>query len=136
MRGKKTGGKNFEKGHPGGPGRPPTTEEEKKLRKLTQTTFQTILDRFFHMPMEELVKMSKDQLKLTGIEAMVLFVMLKAIQHGDYKRLSFLLDRTIGKVPERHELTGLDGTAIQTQALSHLTDEEIEERIALLISKA
>lgn len=86
----------WKKGQSGNPGGKP-----KQL--LTIASVSALMGRFAHLSEEQLATVLKDP-KATVIEKMVGSVIMKAIQAGDYTRLSFLLDRTVGKVKDVSEV--------------------------------
>ena len=87
----------FKPGWKGGPGRPKGIIRADEVKAL--------MGRFWNMTRVDLKAVVDDQ-KATMGEIMVAAVMVKAAKDGDYSRLSFLLDRAIGRVrPED------DGTA-------------------------
>lgn len=121
-KGRKTGGRDFQKGHPGNPlGRcdPPDLRES---RKLTRQEFERLVDRYLKMGSEELSKLVKDK-TTSNLELMIASIVHKAIVQGDQKRLDFLLDRLIGKVVQPIQ----DDTT--KRSLHFLTDEQLKALI-------
>lgn len=86
---------------------------------LTKDRVSAILSRFSGMTRSELEQVSKDP-KATMIELTIGAIFAKAATTGDYSRLEFLLQRSIGKVTEQIDvkqiepfiLTKRDGTQI------------------------
>lgn len=105
-KGKKTGGRNFEKGKSGNPnGRPRLSPEAKAIKKLTSDEYITLVGQFLNTDKKKL----EDYLKLqttTVLEHMVGQIILNAIKTGGHVGLEALLQRVIGKVPDTVELTG------------------------------
>lgn len=101
-RGRKTGGKNF------GSGEnfyqktvPPDLRQARKLSKLE---IELIINKYLYTPIGELMAAMKDPMKDT-IEILVISILITAIKKGDHDRLTFVLDRLIGKVKDNVELT-------------------------------
>lgn len=107
-KGKKTGGKNFEKGHApylDSPGRPPVTPVIKQLKAFNQEALIKILTTLSTATVTELAAMSKDPTK-TILEMTIISIWKKAYELGDQQRINFILDRLIGKTKEQIEHTG------------------------------
>lgn len=104
-RGKKSGGRNFEKGNPGGPGQPPLPPDVKKARKLNAAEFTRVATEYLYFTKDELKKKATDP-ATPIIELLVGSIVAKAVEHGDSTRLEMLLNRLIGKVTDKikHEL--------------------------------
>lgn len=102
--GKKTGGKDFIPGQPGGPGRPHLPQEIREGRKLNQIRVSEVLNKFIDMPLEDVIRFVQDKTN-PAMEVLVGSILVHGIKHGDQNRLNFLLDRLIGRVKEQHEHT-------------------------------
>ena len=93
-------GKPFKKGQVANPkGRPPDPPELKELRKLTRASFQLYLNKYIHMTESSLDRL-KDDKSLSGIEKMVVSIVLRAIKDADTTRLNFLAENLLGKLKE------------------------------------
>lgn len=88
-------------------------------RRLTRTKLEEILQKHLHKSKQELMDVLKDPATI-ALELMVVSVLVKAINTGDQVRLQFLLDRIIGKIPEKIEMKTQD-----------VTDEEKLKKMAL-----
>lgn len=97
-------GKPFEKGNPGGPGRPKSDPELRNAHKLTRTEAEQLLTKFMQMDIEELEAILRDK-KKKCVEHMIGRIVLMGIKNGDHARLDFMLNRLIGKVKENLEVT-------------------------------
>lgn len=97
--GRKTGGKDWVKGKPGGPGRPALSPGTKQLIKLNHEHISKLISEIQGLPTDELVRIAKDP-KSQGLQAAFASVMFHAIKHGDMGRLDKLLDRGAGKVKQ------------------------------------
>ena len=105
-RGKKTGGKDFKKGGPPGPGRPQLPEDIKKARELNTVELTRILNELVYCSKGELEAKIKnpatDMLEVIGAS-----ILLKGADFGDPMRLNFILDRLVGKVKEQVEVESI-----------------------------
>lgn len=70
---------------------------------LTADTIKALMGRFCHLTKNQLADIIQGP-DSTMLEIMVAAVMAKAAKDGDYSRLSFLLDRTVGKVKDISEV--------------------------------
>jgi hypothetical protein len=104
--GKKTGGRDWQKGFAPNPnGRPKVPAEIKQLRQINANETTKILNKFILMQYEELVEFVKAK-QGTAIEMLVGTILLSGIKEGDQGRLGFFLDRLIGKTPENVNVNG------------------------------
>lgn len=101
--GKKTGGRNFAKGNPGGPGRPSFGITQ--ARNLNKEECEDLLNKLIRLPQEKLREIMSDN-ETQGLDALIASIIIKGIEFGDYSRLNFLFDRLIGKVKEPVEVSG------------------------------
>lgn len=107
-KGRKTGGRDFTKGHsltPPGPGRPAVTPELKALRQINATELARILNALSTASIAELAEMSKDPTR-SVLEMTIISIWKKAYEKGDQQRVNFILDRLVGKPKEMIEHTG------------------------------
>jgi len=72
--------------------------EVEKAKKLNAHDVARCLTRLMKMSQQELVELVKRP-ETTTMELLVAKILEQAIKRGDHTRMSFLLDRTIGKVP-------------------------------------
>lgn len=133
--GKKTGGKNFKPGESGNPnGRPPVPDDLREARTVNQHEFERVANLYLFMKRPELMK-AAEQADLPMLDTMVVALMVAIVNTGDYKRLNFLLERTIGKVKTVVEISGPNGAPIETRVGAY-SDEELARRYNELIVKA
>lgn len=104
-KGRFTGGRLYAKGNPGGPGRPKVSPEFAAVRVMNQERLAQILNALTYCTHAELKEKAKDP-SATVFELAVAKVIEQAFIKGDQARLSFLLDRLVGKVKEQVDVTG------------------------------
>jgi len=124
-KGTKTGGRDFKPGYKGGPGRPRLPDDVKGFKRMTQTELETIFNKYINLPVSQL-KEARSNPNMTGLEAMVLSIMLQAINKGDQLRMNALLDRLIGKVKERVEISN-PYENLSMEELTSLVKERLDE---------
>lgn len=93
----------FEKGNPGGPGRP-------KGSKSLSTILRTLLES--EIPMKD--PKTGEIVQKTGAEALGLSIFRTAMK-GNVNAWREVADRTEGKAVQKMELTGADGEAIKNE---------------------
>src|SRR6185369_3490089 len=126
--GRKTGGRDFKKGNPGGPGQPKLPEEVKIIRQLNKAEFESLTAKFLNMNQEQLIEHLKRP-ETTAFELMIGTIMAKAIKEGDEKRLDFFMNRVVGKPPVLHEVSGRDGGPIRISPEEAMTEDELDARV-------
>ncbi len=114
-KGKKTGGKDFPKGHTFsvGHGRPPTkltSEEREKLKNMSEDIQRNLVQATHDLlngkvlTIQE-IRNNKEENALKGILSSVL---MKAFNKGDMKPIDTILNRVIGPVKQRVDITTKD----------------------------
>lgn len=106
-KGKKTGGRDFQPGHPGMGGRPRLPADVKAARASNRLLFEQILHKYVHMSGEELNRKLKDT-SLPMLEGVVAKILAKAFNEGDFRRAEFILDRLIGKPVDQPDIPPLE----------------------------
>lgn len=130
----------FKPGQSGNPkGRPVLPPEVKAIQALSPEYVKKIISKFSHMSKEEmrdfLQKGPDDPNGPNMMEIMIGSIVAKAAQDGDYTRLNFLLDRSIGRVKETIDVSLAPRINYQTtmeadgRLLQELVKEEIEAEI-------
>lgn len=100
-KGRKTGGRDFKPGQSGNPsGRPELPAEIKGARVLNKLELELVLTKYLRCSVSDL-RENKDNQELSSLDQIAINIILKAIDYGDPIRLNFLLDRLIGKVPQK-----------------------------------
>lgn len=122
-----TGLKPWQPGQSGNPsGRPKIPKELQAIRSLSQIEVAKIVSKYAHMSQTEVAVLLKDPL-LPMIEAAVASIFAHAVARGDYARLSILLDRAVGKVPQFEPESPEDSAAMKRlQGLS------VQELVAIV----
>lgn len=95
----------------------------KPKQLLTKDKVKSVLGKFCDMSIAELQAVANNP-NAKMLEVMVANIMIKAAETGDYSRLDFILNRSIGKVPN-------DQNESQPESTSSMT---IEEKIQWLKS--
>lgn len=106
---KRTIGTPFKLGNPGGPGRPKLPEEIKEARKFTAHEVEILFTRFIQMTREELAAV-KTNPESTLLELIMHSIFTHGINKGDQVRLEFVLNRIIGKAPDKISVTSFSQT--------------------------
>lgn len=97
-RGKKTGGRDFQVGNKGGPGRPMVPLDLKEARSINRIEFQRVLNKFMYMNGDEINDSLKSK-QLPMLEMIVAKILAKAFNEGDQRRLEFVIQNLIGSAP-------------------------------------
>lgn len=132
-KGRKTGGRDVKLGQVLNPkGRPPLPQDVNDARRLTKIEFIRVCEKYISMTETELNEKIRDT-STTVLELIVAKILQNAITYGDNTRLSFFLDRMIGKVTEKIQHTGLDDGPIRM--VDEMTDEELDRRAKRIFSR-
>lgn len=85
-------------GQSGNPsGRPRAPDHLRHISSLTQIEVNKLVSKYARMTRDELQQAVSDS-KTPMLEVTIASIFAQSAKHGDYTRLSFLLDRAIGKV--------------------------------------
>lgn len=109
-KGKKTGGKDFEKGNPGGKGRPLIPPDVKAARKLFADDFTIALYVAGKLNFKEIQFAANDPTE-PGMNALALRWWAKAL-NGSLEHAKAIVERLGSVVPKHVELTGAEGTPL------------------------
>lgn len=101
--GKKTGGRDFKDGNPGGPGKPRLLPEIVGAPRIDKDSYNRLLNETLHSTQSELQAIINDE-KKPMIAKWLAAVVAKGAVHGDTGRLEALLSRAIGPVPRQDTL--------------------------------
>jgi hypothetical protein len=102
--GKKSGGRDFKPGNPGGPGKPPLPPELKEAKRLTKTAFEAMANRFLWMTTAELAAHHDDP-ATPAIERLIISILAAGETEGDQARAEWFLNRLLGKVTDKVEVS-------------------------------
>lgn len=122
-KGVKTGGKNFQKGKPGGPGRPKILPEAKGLPPLDRSSYNRLLNEALGMTQKQLKDRINDP-KATMLQKWIASIVVKGTSSGDTSRLEALLGRAIGPVKQQLEHSGPDGGKFEIIVKDYRDDED------------
>lgn len=93
-------GRKFVKGQSGNSkGRPPMPAELREVMKLSPQKLKAMIFKFLHMNRGDL-KRTVENAETSLVECTIASIVTMAMAEGDYTRLDFLLNRSIGKVKE------------------------------------
>lgn len=104
----------------------------KKARSLTRAELERILNRYLYMTPAELLA-AQQKPTTSVVQHMVISIVLAAVKEGDQKRLDFLLDRVIGRVPIKTEndhsfnfatMSRAEVLALGKEAVAYLEEEQ------------
>lgn len=104
---KKVRGKPFAKGNSGRP--VGTTIIPKKVKELNRKDMEKVISKYLKKSVLQLNEIAKNP-KTKSLDLMIIKIIVEAIKRGDYTRLNFLMDRTVGKVKESIEHSNPDGS--------------------------
>jgi len=96
--------------------------ELKEARLQNASQFESTIYLYMNAPIEKLKEILKDP-TTPARDLVVIRILVLAIEKGDHARLNFLLERTIGKVADKHEI------------VAKSTHEQVVEAIELEKSK-
>lgn len=102
-KGKKTGGRDIQKGQVLNPNGRRLPADIKELRAHNKFEVERCLTKYMHMSVRELNELKED-MSLTGLELASVRLVLKGSVGADYRIMDFLFNRTIGKVKEQIEI--------------------------------
>jgi hypothetical protein len=113
-KGKKTGGKNFEPGNKMGKGASCHNPALKVVRRMTHDDVAEIGQLIVEGNLEKLQAV-KDDKNASVLKVWMCSVAIKAISRGDATALNALLDRIVGKVKDKVEVTSNNKTELSTE---------------------
>lgn len=123
-KGKKTGGRDVKKGQVLNPkGRPKLTDEEKAVRNLSREQFLDVANLLISKSFEDLQKIL-DAPETPALMTWIIRVILLNAERGEYDPLDKLLNRLIGKVPDKIESENKHVFEMLKQ-VENLSDEQL-----------
>lgn len=109
--GKKTGGRNFPAGNSGRPKGSKNKVVSRKVLEANKKEIEVLISKYLNLPLAKLrVAATKPTTK--SMDLMIIKIIIEAIKKGDFTRLNFLLDRTIGKVKDTMDINNPDGNML------------------------
>lgn len=94
--------KTWKKGQSGNKkGRPKLLPDELGQKAITNARLLTILNKFLFLDILELKKLLKKDKGITALEYIIGKIVYEAMRKGDDRRLQFLLERSLGKTPDK-----------------------------------
>lgn len=126
-------GRDFKPGISGNPsGRPPMPQDVNDARRMSKIEFIRLCNEYLYMTRQEITTRLNAP-ETPAIELIVGSIVTKSATEGDQSRLSFLLDRMIGKVKERVEHTGADDGPIKIDET--ISEEELNHRASKIFQR-
>jgi len=127
---KKTGGRDFVVGKPGGPGRPPDPPALKEAKRLGKIEFEGLATKYLRMSRADLLAKADDE-TLSGLDSLIVSILLAGVLDGDQARAEWFLNRLLGKVTDKVEVSQpkpfvivrSDGSALELGAAPVKEDE-------------
>ena len=97
----------------------------KDARAIRAVEFESIIYKYMDKTPEQIQEILKQKNATPTKELIILKLVSLALEHGDLSRLNFLLERTIGKVPEKIEV-GAAGSfeKLHDKIIDELEDEQ------------
>lgn len=105
--GTKTGGKNFKPGQGGR--KKGAVSIPKKVAELNRKEAEEKFSKYLKMTQDQLEVASKEP-STPMMDKIIIKVIKEAEKKGDFTRLNFMLDRTIGKVRDKIDVSNEDGS--------------------------
>jgi len=119
-KGRKTGGRDFKKGHKFSKGGTRLPEHVTHARMINRIDVEKMLNKYSNHNMKELKSALENPLT-TAMELCVIRVYIEGIKKGDERRLGFLWDRLVGPVPKQARVE-VSGQSL-TDVLKELVDD-------------
>ena len=127
-KGFKTGGRDFVKGKPGGPGRGHLSPEAKQFRKLTADEFIKRVNKYFFLTEQQILQLQKEKKTPDLLDLYIRNSILNGLKKGDYHTLDCMLNRIIGRPSEKVELTNPAGNPVMiTSILARMKVKDIRD---------
>jgi hypothetical protein len=116
----------FEKGNPGGPGRPSLPDDLKSIRTATKEDLFKAFYKFKNMKRYDLEFLDIEDLSLLELGVSKSFK--KFIEDGDYNAIKYPLDQIIGRAKESIDLSSEKGLNININYDLESWKEKIKKR--------
>lgn len=108
----KTGGRDIKKGEVRNPDGRTAPLDIIRARQMTRAEFERIANTLIYMTRRELTAKTDDPTS-TVFELLVASILHKAVVEGDERRLAFVLEQVLGKLPQRLEHSNPDGSEMK-----------------------
>lgn len=109
-------GTRFKPGVSGNPsGGTKLPEELRGIRSLTKLEVTKVISKYARMTADE-IELHIEERKIPILELAFCKMFMQSLKHGDYSRIAFLLDRSLGKVKE-----------VEEDSEEHLEREELKK---------
>lgn len=95
------------------------------VKLITPATFARIFSKFAEMPKDEMDLVIHDP-NTPVLELAICSAFYSAITRGDFKHLAWMLDRVLGKIPEKAQ-SEIESD-LEKNEIAKLTDSELLER--------
>lgn len=115
----------FQPGNPGGPGRPP--EADPRLKAFTKKEIQESVCKLLRLTVRELSALAQEN-DTKSLDVIIAHTIKECIKKGDFWALDKMLERVIGKVPQKQELTGADGAPLTPPRLIYYEIPDPDEQ--------
>jgi Family of unknown function (DUF5681) len=109
-------------------GRPRIPEHLRNIPSLTADEVNKIISKYTRMSLPELEQVIAEK-KAPALEMAICSNLIKSILSGDYANLSFVLDRSVGKVTEKSEIA-VSPKAVSDDDLDLIPKEKLIELLA------
>lgn len=118
----------FRPGQSGNPkGRDP--QASAAIRKFTKKAVQETFAELMLESVEELGRI-RDNLQESGVRAAVASIILRSRAKGEMSALNDILDRIVGKVPQKTHISGGDGEPFQMPVMNFFPTSALEAKPA------
>lgn len=101
--GRKTGGKDFQKGNTFGKGRPVLPDDLKSVQLLGKAELKAMISKYLGMTPDTLHELAQDVRGIKALDLIIIQFIAQALK-GDHYKAEWLIQRSIGKVTEEQEV--------------------------------
>lgn len=113
------------KGNRLGAGHPNHSPVNKRLKKITSNEVEDVITLILESSLEDLEALAKNK-KAPALRSWIATAVVDAVKHKSIGTLERLLDRAIGPIGQKLELSGRDGGPIETAAFTLTSDERMK----------
>jgi ribosomal protein L10 len=106
----------------------PALQDLKEARMLNANEFESSIYKYMNMDINSLKRVYED-MSVSARDKIVIKILVLALEKGDFMRLNFLLERTIGKVTDKVQFSGKIETYKDIRLrMEGVSDEEATQR--------